>query len=115
MAGLVATGQILFDRASAELDSVSFPTLDKLADAAKSCPGMSIEVAGHASADGDAESNKLLSLKRAQSVVSYLVRAGVEQSKLTSAGYGAERPIAPNDTSENMARNRRIEFTVRPN
>ncbi len=115
MAGLVATGPVLFDRASAELDSVSFPTLDKLAEAAKSCPGMSIEVAGHASADGDAESNKLLSLKRAQSVVSYLVRAGVEQSQLTSAGYGAERPIAPNDTSETMARNRRIEFTVRPN
>lgn len=115
MAGLVAKGQILFERASAELDVVSFPTLDRLAEAAKSCPGMSIEVAGHASADGDADHNKQLSLKRAQSVVIYLVRAGVEQGQLRSAGYGAERPIAPNDTSENMARNRRIEFTVRPN
>jgi OOP family OmpA-OmpF porin len=115
MAGLVAKGQILFDRASAELDSVSFPTLDRLADAAKSCPGMTIEVAGHASSDGDAEHNKQLSLKRAQSVVTYLVRAGVDAGQLQSVGYGAERPVAPNDTNENMARNRRIEFTVRPN
>ena len=114
MAGHVAKGQILFTVASAELDSLSFPTLDKLADAAKSCPGMLIEVAGFTSAEGGAEYNKQLSLKRAQSVMAYLVNAGVEADQLKSVGYGAERPVAPNDSPENMARNRRIEFTVRP-
>jgi OOP family OmpA-OmpF porin len=38
----------------------------------------------------------------------------VESTRLQPVGYGATRPIAPNDTDENMAKNRRIEFTVRP-
>jgi OOP family OmpA-OmpF porin len=114
MAEQVAKGTILFALSSAELDSVSFPTLDKLAETAKACPGMTIEVAGHASAEGDPEANRQLSLRRAQSVAAYLARAGVEQGQLHAVGYGATRPVAPNDTAENMARNRRIEFTVRP-
>ncbi len=114
MAGHVANGTILFALSSAELDSVSFPTLDKLAEAAKACPGMTIEVAGHASAEGDPEVNQQLSLKRAESVAAYLVRAGVDERQLHAVGYGATRPVAPNDTAENMAKNRRIEFIVRP-
>jgi len=114
LAALAAAGQIHFAYASAELDSVSFPTLDKLAEAAKSCPGMTIEVGGHASPEGIAEMNQQLSLKRAQSVVTYLVRAGVDATQLRPVGHGASQPIAPNTSSENMAKNRRIEFTVRP-
>jgi hypothetical protein len=48
LGGLVTTGQIVFDLASAELDSASFATLDKLAEAAKACPDIRIEVSGHA-------------------------------------------------------------------
>ena len=75
---------------------------------------MHIEVAGHASSEGNAASNRQLSLKRAQSVVAYLVHAGVDAAQLEPVGFGATRPIAPNDSIENMAKNRRIEFTVRP-
>ena len=114
LVGLAREGQILFQLGSAELDSTSFPTLDKLAEAAKSCPGMHIEVAGHASSEGSAELNQQLSLKRAQSVAAFLVKAGVEAAQLEAIGYGATRPIAPNDTNQNMAKNRRIEFSVRP-
>jgi OOP family OmpA-OmpF porin len=114
LAGVARAGQILFRLASAELESVSFPTLDQLAQAAKSCPGMHIEVGGHASSEGSAEINQRLSLERAQSVVAYLVNAGVDGAQLEPIGFGATRPVAPNDSSENMAKNRRIEFTVRP-
>jgi OOP family OmpA-OmpF porin len=114
LAGLARSGEIHFRRSSAELESVSFPTLDQLAEAAKTCPGMRIEVAGHASSEGNAASNRQLSLKRAQSVVAYLVHAGVDAAQLESVGFGATRPIAPNDSIENMAKNRRIDFTVRP-
>jgi outer membrane protein OmpA-like peptidoglycan-associated protein len=114
LGGLVTTGQIVFDLASAELDSASFATLDKLAEAAKACPDMRIEVSGHASSEGSAELNQQLSVRRARSVVAYLVRAGVDSTQLQPVGYGATRPIAPNDTGENMAKNRRIEFSVRP-
>jgi OmpA-OmpF porin, OOP family len=76
---------------------------------------MRIEVGGHASAEGGEAVNRRLSLRRAQAVVSYLVRAGVDRQRLESAGYGATQPIMPNDTEAHMAKNRRIEFTVRPN
>ncbi len=112
--GVAGAGQIQFQLASAELESGSFATLDKLAQAAKSCPGMLIEIAGHASAEGSAELNRELSMRRAQSVVAYLVQAGVESAQLAPVAYGAAKPVAPNDTDQNMARNRRIEFTVRP-
>jgi OmpA-OmpF porin, OOP family len=114
LAGVAKTGLIHFRYASAELESASFPTLDQLAGVAKSCPGMHIEVAGHASAEGSADANQALSLKRAQSVVTYLVQAGVDPGRLEPIGFGATRPVAPNDSSENLAKNRRIEFTVRP-
>jgi outer membrane protein OmpA-like peptidoglycan-associated protein len=69
--GLVRTGQIAFEFASAELAPASLPTLDRLAQAAKTCPGMQIEVAGHASSEGSAIMNQQLSRKRARSVVTY--------------------------------------------
>jgi OmpA-OmpF porin, OOP family len=114
LTGLVMAGQIAFEFASAELGRTSFATLDKLAEAAKACPGMRIEVGGHASIEGSAEGNQHLSIRRAQSVVAYLVNAGVDSTQLLPVGYGATRPVAPNDTGENMAKNRRIEFVVRP-
>jgi OOP family OmpA-OmpF porin len=114
LAGVAKSGLIHFHYASAELESASFPTLDQLAAAAKSCPGMHIEVGGHASAEGSPDANQALSLKRAQSVVTYLVQAGVDPDRLEPIGFGATRPVAPNDGGENLAKNRRIEFTVRP-
>jgi outer membrane protein OmpA-like peptidoglycan-associated protein len=110
LAGVAQAGVIHFRYASAELESASFPTLDQLAAVAKSCPGMHIGVAGHASAEGSADANQALSLKRAQSVVTYLVQAGVDPGRLEPIGFGATRPVTPND----RAKNRRIEFTVRP-
>jgi OmpA-OmpF porin, OOP family len=115
LASALKAGTILFRLGSAELDLSSGPTLDRLARAAQSCPGMRIEVGGHASAEGGEAVNRRLSLRRAQAVVSYLVRAGVDRQRLESAGYGATQPIMPNDTEAHMAKNRRIEFTVRPN
>ncbi len=75
---------------------------------------MVVEVGGHTSSEGSQVINQQLSIKRAQSVVAYLVKAGVDAAQLQPVGYGASRPVAPNDTEDNMARNRRIEFTVRP-
>ena len=115
LASVAQEGPILFRFDSAQLDDSSKPTLDKLAEAAKSCPDVRIEIGGHASAEGPAAANQRLSLRRARSVAAYLVRAGVSARRLEAAGYGASQPKAPSDTDENKAKNRRIEFTVRPN
>ena len=107
-------GLIHFDTGSAELDRSSFETLDQLAGAAKLCPGMRIVIEGHTDAEGPAEYNQLLSVRRAQAVARHLVRAGADAQQLEAIGHGDRKPKMPNDTIENMAKNRRIEFEVRP-
>jgi outer membrane protein OmpA-like peptidoglycan-associated protein len=106
------TGPIFFRAGSAELDATSVALLDGIAASAKSCPELRIEIAGHASAEGAGERNQRLSMERARSVLAYLIKAGVAEERLNAVAYGATRPVAPNDSSANMARNRRIEFVV---
>lgn len=106
-------GMIRFERASATLTRESFTTLDQLAVVAKTCPDVTIEIEGHTDSEGTPERNKLLSDRRAQSVVEYLARGGIDAGRLISIGYGDTRPLVPNDTYQNRAKNRRIEFTVK--
>lgn len=113
LVGVVTAGVILFERASAELSSASNATLDEIGRALKACPDGVIEIEGHTDSDGDGGANQRLSEKRADSVRQYLTGAGIGADRLTTVGYGADKPVAPNDTAENMARNRRIEFNVK--
>jgi OmpA-OmpF porin, OOP family len=114
LASIAKAGKIQFRRANAELEPSSFSTLTQLANVTNSCPGMLVEIEGHTDSEGLTERNQLLSERRAQSVRSYLISAGVPENRLQAIGYGELRPIAPNDTAESRAINRRIEFTVRP-
>ena len=109
------SGVIRFERASADLHSDSTSTLDKLAKAVNACPGFVVEIEGHTDAEGTPERNQRLSERRAQSIVSYLSRIGVGSDRLKAIGYGETRPVAANDTPENRAKNRRIEFSVKDN
>lgn len=114
MREVATTGVIRFDWASDNLDSASRPTLDKLAQVARACPKAKIEIEGHTDAEGTPERNKNLSERRAKAVYDYLAKAGVGAERLSAVGYGETRPVAPNDTAANRAKNRRIEFTVAP-
>ena len=105
-------GTVQFERASDVLLRASRPTLKLLAEVATKCENVLIEIAGHTDSEGIPERNQPLSERRAQSVVEYLVDAGVNAERIKSVGYGDTRPIAPNDTAENRAKNRRIEFSV---
>jgi len=105
-------GVILFDYASSELSADSRPTLDELARIAGSCPDVAIAVEGHTDSVGQRTDNRKLSLRRAESVIEYLVRAGVSRSRLRAVGYGEAHPLVPNSSSANRARNRRIEFSI---
>ena len=107
-------GIIRFERASAQLTRESLPTLDKLATVVKSCPSVVVEIQGHTDSEGTPERKQALSDRRAQSIVQYLSQGGVDERRLTAIGYGDKRPLAPNDTAQNRAKNRRIEFLVKP-
>ncbi|MGI9382293.1 MAG: OmpA family protein [Methyloligellaceae bacterium] len=91
----------------------SMPVLDELVGVARRCQRTRIVVSGHTDADGETLNNLDLSRKRAQAVVEFLISKGVTAKRLTAIGYGDTRPVAPNDTQSNKARNRRIEFVVK--
>jgi outer membrane protein OmpA-like peptidoglycan-associated protein len=108
------TGAIYFKSGSADLDPASRPLLTVALDAIVKCPALKIEIAGHTDSDGSGEENMKLSQRRAEAVVAYLRSDGVAAVRLSAKGYGANRPVAPNDTNKNKALNRRIEFVEAP-
>ena len=103
---------IFFDFDKYELKDRSLTELNKIVRFLKENPPIDVEIGGHTDSDGSASYNKQLSLKRAQSVVSYLVEKGINAQRLSVKGYGADNPIVPNDTEENKQANRRIEFKI---
>ena len=108
----VKSGPIRFENAKATLAPESVGTLDRVAAAFNACPDARLQIDGHSDNKGAADMNQDLSERRAEAVVEYLTSKGVDGGLLRSAGYGMTRPVAPNDSPENMALNRRIEFTV---
>ena len=70
-----------------------------------------IEVAGHTDNTGGADHNMKLSLGRAAAVVNALVGGyGIERTRLLPKGYGDTKPVAPNDSDQGRAKNRRVEL-----
>ncbi|MGO9699801.1 MAG: OmpA family protein [Xanthobacteraceae bacterium] len=106
------TNAIYFKTGSAELDRESEPLLNTGADIAKRCPSVKFDVDGHTDSTGTKSFNQKLSEERAKSVVDYLAAKGVAPTRIRSAGYGDTRPVAPNNSEANRAKNRRIEFKV---
>lgn len=103
---------IFFDFDQYELKDKSLTELNKVVRLLNDKPSIQVEISGHTDSDGSASYNKQLSLKRAQSVVSYLVEKGINGARLSEKGYGADHPIRPNDSEENKQANRRIEFKI---
>ena len=110
---MLGKGKIRFESGRATIDADSMGLLDRLIETALRCPTANLEIAGHTDSDGDGAANLALSTRRAQAVVDYLVKAGLPKDRATAVGYGDTRPVAANDTDENKAKNRRIDFVVR--
>ena len=114
MAQVLASKQIRFKLASAELDPSSVPLLDQLYGLSRRCPQARMRVDGHTDAQGDAAANLRLSQRRAQAVVAALVKRGLPASRLQAQGFGEDRLLDPGSTPEAHERNRRIEFHLAP-
>ncbi len=112
--GLLAKDKVHFAVARADILPASKPLLDQLAIVANKCATTQIAINGYTDSDGNASINVSLSQKRAQAVVDYLTKAGVAASRLEAHGFGDADPVAPNDNAADKAKNRRIEFKVRP-
>lgn len=109
----MATGGIVFQFGRETMRPDSIARLRRIATVMKECPEVKFSVEGHTDSDGNPEQNVDLSLRRAQAVVTILIRHGIEAGRLLAEGHGASRPLVANDSTANKARNRRIEFVTR--
>jgi OmpA-OmpF porin, OOP family len=101
-----------FETGSTQLTSDSVSTVNDLGQVLKAYPNAQVELAGYTDNTGSPDANQALSRDRANAVMGLLVNQGVAADRITTAGYGQDRPVVSNDTEEGRARNRRLELTV---
>jgi outer membrane protein OmpA-like peptidoglycan-associated protein len=106
---------LLFAVDQSTLNPTSQGNLNDLAATLKKYEDTEILVEGHTDADGAEEHNHALSIRRAQSVSSFLVGQGVAASRLSTMGYGEAQPIADNETADGKSQNRRVEIAIYAN
>jgi len=109
---LIMPGNITFPTDGYELRSDFKPVLDSVAQVLYKYQDTRLVVEGHTDSTGDASYKYGLSERRANSVANYLSLQGVDRNRVVSQGYGEDRPIASNDTSDGRARNRRVELQI---
>ena len=110
---IVVFDPILFAVGSPYLADSSRPILKEIANILINNPEGNLEVQGHTDTDGSEEVNLTLSQNRADTVRDFLIGEGVEPERISAVGYGEMRlKIDPEETAEDRARNRRIEFRV---
>lgn len=106
---------VLFEPGQAQLEPHSLAVLNAVADTLKNEP-FNVEITGHTDvvpiSNSTFASNWELSAVRATSVVRLLVERGLAPARLLAIGREASKPIAPNDTAEGRARNRRVEMMI---
>jgi outer membrane protein OmpA-like peptidoglycan-associated protein len=107
-----AISQVQFETAKATLKKESYVVLDEVVSILNKYKGYHVRLEGHTDNTGSEKSNQLLSEKRTKTCVEYLAKKGVLRSQLHPTGFGESQPVAPNDTPEGQAKNRRVELKL---
>jgi chemotaxis protein MotB len=103
---------LLFAHGQSDILPAAYPTLRKVADLVRPLP-FHLRVEGHTDSTGDEKVNWDISMDRATSVIKFFMAGKLlPLDRMSAAGYGAQRPIVPNDTPGNRALNRRVEFVL---
>ena len=109
---IIMLQQIHFATGTAVIAKDSFALLAQVVDAIVSNNLQSIRVEGHTDNVGKRLTNQKLSQDRAESVVNFVVKSGVDRKHLEAKGFGDSRPVAPNLTPKGRKLNRRVEFLI---
>jgi OmpA-OmpF porin, OOP family len=107
-----AAQRIYFATGSAKLLNTSFKSLDDVVRILNEDPNLKLSIEGHTDNVGTDEYNHKLSHDRAASVKNYLISKGIDETRLTSVGFGETQPIADNKTAAGRAKNRRVVMKV---
>jgi len=103
---------LFFEFAHSNLLPDSYSELQRLLDYLIRNTTVKIEISGHTDNQGADAYNQKLSMERAKTVYRYLVDNGIDFNRLSYKGYGKEKPVAPNNSEENRAKNRRTEILI---
>lgn len=109
---IILGAELLFDENKSTLKSEHFPTLDPIVNYLISHPDRSVKISGHTDNTGTQQHNLTLSKRRADVVAEYLVDNGINIDRVSTFGFGSEKPIAPNTTNEGRKKNRRVELLI---
>ncbi|SHF51623.1 OmpA-OmpF porin, OOP family [Litoreibacter ascidiaceicola] len=109
---ILNSAKIVFEPSSSEITEAAGRTVDRIAEIAKQCERVRMEIGGYTDSQGREEMNTALSQQRADAVRAALLARRVLTSNISSKGYGETDPIADNDTADGREANRRIEFKL---
>jgi len=101
---------ILFDTGKSTIKEESQPIIDQIFELLNSNSDLNVSIEGHTDNVGTPESNKTLSDSRAKAVLTALTSKGIDKTRLSSVGWGQEKPVADNRTEDGKAKNRRVEI-----
>ncbi len=101
-----------FETASTQLTPDSTQTVTDMSSILKAYPNAQVQLVGHTDNTGTPDGNQKLSVDRANAVKQLLVGQGIATDRISTAGFGQDRPLASNDTEDGRAQNRRTELTV---
>ncbi|MEN0003337.1 MAG: OmpA family protein [Bacteroidota bacterium] len=107
-----ATQAIQFETGKSSFKTESYPILDQIVEILKKYEGYNVKIEGHTDSVGSAETNQKLSDDRAQACYDYFRGKGISSSRMTSQGFGEDKPIANNKYKSGRDKNRRVEFDV---
>lgn len=103
---------LVFDTGKATLRPDSKGEVENIAEVLKAYPNVTIKIGGYTDNTGNAQTNQQLSSERATTVLNELVQSGIDKSRVEAEGYGAQYPVAANDTEAGRQQNRRIAVRV---
>jgi outer membrane protein OmpA-like peptidoglycan-associated protein len=109
----VRINNIFFDFDKSDLKEESIPELKRLLEFVNQLSAYKIIIEGHTDNSGSVAHNNKLSTDRAKEVAKYLTDNGIDSKRIIIKGLGSQIPLAPNDTEQNKALNRRVEIRLR--
>lgn len=108
----IRLNNIFFEFGEYQLLNDSYSELNRILEFMQNNPLIKVQINGYTDNVGLAADNKVLSEKRASAVSDYLIAKGVSKNRILTKGFGSAKPVAKNDTDENRALNRRVEFMI---
>jgi|GEM_PF-132586 len=103
-----------FFKTDSEVNPGAYADIDRTAQVMREYSQTTIIVEGHTDSTGNRSNNQLLSERRSQSVANLLMKRGVDASRITTVGYGQDRPVASNNDAGGHQLNRRVEIRIKP-